>query len=815
MYSNKNTLGGVGMRRLKLAIFWSALLTWQTAAFALGLGPATVESFLNQPLDARISLLDLRGETVDTLSAKLASADDYALLGLSTEGASVPLNVNIQSGANGPYIRVTTRLPVQEPIYQFVLDVGWSSGRMLKEYTLFLDPPTVPVRPVSAPVSESATVISRSPGAASGPAQSAGSRPSQIANLRASDTEYGPVASGDTLWRITSQRLPDGYDINQAMVAIVQLNPQAFVAGDMNRLRRGAILRLPELADLDRVSRSDADRIVAQQTAAWRQANQAAAATPRISEAGAAADTTGQTQAGDSSQTAEAPRLELVPPVDEPSDVSGSAGVDTGGGVTQAQLRARLAQTEEELINASATNVDLQEQLAEAQQVIGELRQALNLEDADLAQLQERLRQQRAVLDEAAEDTAAADAAVESENVPDIFDNELVGAGVESESDQIADAESLSEAAGSDTGAADAGDTDVDSAAAPSLTDLAERARDGSQTANAVDSQAADTAASPVSTTATPGSAGQRTEQPFWKRYWYIWPALLLLALLSLWWARRGERSQEYDAPGGPGLAASLVEANEPADTEAADSVGAEQQEAADTELKPASENIGSLTEEAEEILRLLEEEEASSAEEELFDDEPSDEEPSFDSQNQDVPDILVEVGDASEHHSDFLHLGIQEEDEDAVDFSASVDTADQDTIEEDPFEQAEEQPEEQAETDHDEAEEDATAETEDETEGETIEEASDNDDFDSDDADNRGTDSDLYIDGEAGGEEAQEADGDELSQTEDQAEVKLDLARAYLSMDDQEAARALIEEVIEQGAEAQQAEARKMLDEL
>ena len=138
-------------------IRWTAatvLSLFSPVLFALGLGGATVDSYLGQPLDVRVDLISQSSEELQTITAGLASADDFELLGLSRSAITVPLEFELVTDVAKPYIRITSNLNVSEPVVQVLVEVVWASGRMLREYTLFLDPPTVssvaPAPPIAA-----------------------------------------------------------------------------------------------------------------------------------------------------------------------------------------------------------------------------------------------------------------------------------------------------------------------------------------------------------------------------------------------------------------------------------------------------------------------------------------------------------------------------------------------------------------------------------------------------------------------------------------------------------------------------------------
>lgn len=211
-------------------------------ANALGLGDITLHSGLNQPLDAEIALLQTGDMTSDELVAKLASPADF-------EKAGVDRFVFLQSLRFTPvirngrgYIKVVSTQPVHEPYLNFLLAVERPNGRLLREYTVLLDPPEYSAnRSVAAKVGMSEAAPSRSSSYRSAPVRSAPAQPP----LPAGDGRYTTVRN-DTLWKITSHLAGNGASRSQLMDSIVALNPQAFVNGDPHRLKVGQTLILPQ-----------------------------------------------------------------------------------------------------------------------------------------------------------------------------------------------------------------------------------------------------------------------------------------------------------------------------------------------------------------------------------------------------------------------------------------------------------------------------------------------------------------------------------------------------------------------------------------
>jgi pilus assembly protein FimV len=318
-------------------------------AGALGLGEISLRSALNQPLVAEIPVTAESTEELSQLSVQLAPPASFERFGLDRPRFLDDLSFQVQRNGDRALVRVTSTQPISEPFVSLLLDVVWPQGRLLREYTVLLDPPAFArPEPARQATQQSATQPAVAPPAAASPAPPIIQRPaaSEAAPAAAGavtagptgDT-YGPVRPNETLWGI-SERLQgsSGVSLNQMMVAVYRANPEAF-AGNINRLRRGAILRVPRGADLAAVDRRAAAAEVQRQDEEWR-----------------------------STPGTEAPpaRLQLVPPVEQPA---GTAAGASGGPSPAAAERAAL-----------------ERDLAEKQRL-------LSLKDSQLKALQDRVSQ--------------------------------------------------------------------------------------------------------------------------------------------------------------------------------------------------------------------------------------------------------------------------------------------------------------------------------------------------------------------------------------------------------------------------------------
>ena len=241
-----------------------ALLLLSGELWALGLGDIRVESALNEPLSAQIELLSASPEELQNLTVALASSETFARYGLDRPYylQNISFEVVRTGRASGSHVRVRSTSPMTEPFLTFLVEVSWSRGRLLREYTVFLDPPTFTPPSASQPAPQVAAPqrstpadsgrIDRAPAPAPAEPAPVSRRPDPKPAPVADNTPYDSTAGGDyvvrrgeTLWGIASAMRPDSrLTMNQTMLAIYEANPQAF-GGNINLLREGARLRVP------------------------------------------------------------------------------------------------------------------------------------------------------------------------------------------------------------------------------------------------------------------------------------------------------------------------------------------------------------------------------------------------------------------------------------------------------------------------------------------------------------------------------------------------------------------------------------------
>lgn len=239
------------MTRKLLKLPFAGFFLAPLGAFGLGLGQIDVQSGLNQPLNAQIELLSATQDELSTISVDLASPQVFAQAGVDRLALLSGLQFTVQTRSNGDsYIHVSSRQPIREPLLNFLVEVDWAQGRLVREFVVLLEPPgTAVARSVPAPAPVRSTpprpVEPLPEPAPPSPAPRLPAAP--LAAKQLSGEIYGPVARGETLWAIASRLRPDTtVSMQEMMRSIVQANPHAFVNGDGNRLLAGTTLQIPE-----------------------------------------------------------------------------------------------------------------------------------------------------------------------------------------------------------------------------------------------------------------------------------------------------------------------------------------------------------------------------------------------------------------------------------------------------------------------------------------------------------------------------------------------------------------------------------------
>ena len=381
---------------------------------AAGLGKVVVFSALGQPLRAEIEVNATAAE-LSGMRAQLASQEAFKQAGLdyTTSLRGITFTLDRRAGKK-PVIRVASDTPISEPLVDVLVELNWPTGRLVREYTFLLDPPevvlkntrvaTVPV--VSATSSPGRPAVASSPSSiseetraraiaavqgqgyariASGsqtpaPAMSVKTRTAStpVANTGGGSGDTYVVKQGDTLRKIAGETRPDGVTLEQMLIGLLRANQQAFGGGNMNRLKTGKTLTIPDKGTVESISPREARRIVATQTAEWhayrsRLASIAAKSPAADSEArqGVAGKITAKVE-------------DKFPEPGESGDqvkVSGSGAGRSGQGRTAGR---------EDAIARDKALKEASERVAMLEQNVAKLQQLLELKDQTLAELQKQ-----------------------------------------------------------------------------------------------------------------------------------------------------------------------------------------------------------------------------------------------------------------------------------------------------------------------------------------------------------------------------------------------------------------------------------------
>lgn len=400
----------------------AAAAVWMACAapalWALGLGDIETDSALNERFSARIELIDVQGLQRDEIIVSLASAEDYARVGVERFFFLTDLRFEVAAGSRGvTHVAVTSTRPITEPYLNFLVEVLWPSGRMLKEYTVLLDPPTfspAAAAPVTAPSvargdDRSAGRVERQ--AVQPPA--GGTRVQLGAAARAPspldegvvDGQYRMTDRNDTLWTIASRTRPsERVSVQQNMLAIQRLNPEAFLNGNINLLKAGYSLRLPSESEALSIGSSEANQLVAQQHEDWRAlrrgepvpdrgpAEQVAGAQPQTdAPLRSQVDATPARSAPESAAAGRDGELRIVAGTGE--------GVSSGGEAASLEAaleeQDRLGREVQELTEA----LDREKELASDQIAVKD--RQIEVRDQQIAELQSELERMRQEMDQA------------------------------------------------------------------------------------------------------------------------------------------------------------------------------------------------------------------------------------------------------------------------------------------------------------------------------------------------------------------------------------------------------------------------------
>ena len=354
---------------LQISGLLSALLL-ASGVEAAGLGKLSIQSALGQPLRAEIELVAVQRDELGSISARLASVEAFRQARMDRAEALNSLRFEVEQRPNGqPVIKITSATPVNDPFLDMLIELNWSSGRLIREYTLLLDPPS-DVRPKAEtpPPSQPAvsTRVERQP--ATRPAAAA----EPPAARPAESGRYGPVKAGETLHAIASKTKPADVTLDQMMLGIYQQNTAAFQGNNMNRLKRGSVLNLPDRDTAMRVDPARASREVRMQADAWN------AYRSRLADA-AAARAAGAAPEAAAGRVVPTPERRETPPAASGEDVLRLSKGEPGA----AKALEKIQSLEEELAAKGRALLEAQERVAQLERTVKDMQRLLELKKAE------------------------------------------------------------------------------------------------------------------------------------------------------------------------------------------------------------------------------------------------------------------------------------------------------------------------------------------------------------------------------------------------------------------------------------------------
>ena len=279
------------LKRISLGVLLAFL---PLAANAAGLGKLNVLSGLGEPLSAEIEVLSASAEELAGLTAAIAPDEAYSLQGIERPALHSTIRVEVKKKTDGsPILKLTSSQPITDPFLDMLVQVDWPTGRLLREFTLLLDPPgyanqgqsnvnspVINTQPAAKPAvtTESATSnanantsVSERP--ATKRSKKTASLPSERKPLPAPASTEGKTlttAPGDTLSSIAKQEQVDGVNLDQLLIGIYRANQDAFIRENINRLKVGQLIRIPTQAELQAIPKSEAAEEVRVHTVDWK-----------------------------------------------------------------------------------------------------------------------------------------------------------------------------------------------------------------------------------------------------------------------------------------------------------------------------------------------------------------------------------------------------------------------------------------------------------------------------------------------------------------------------------------------------------------
>lgn len=368
-------------KTLQISGLCSALLLAFDAQ-AAGLGKLSVHSYLGQPLRAEIELLAVQKDELGNINAQLASGEAFRQTRLQRGEVLNNLRFSVEQRPGGqPILKIASTSPINDPYLEMLVELSWGSGRLLREYTVLLDPPGTPPASTQPAAVQLPAVAAPAKARAATPAKAEEqpAKPAAMAAPPAAVKRYGPVKVGETLHGIAASHLPEDVSLDQMMLAIYQNNKSAFLNNNLHLLKKGAVLNLPDRDAAMMVDPARAVGSVRMHTTEWNTYRQ------RLADASAARPVPGE-EAAMAGKIAPKVTEEGAPAAQPGKDVLKLSKGQPAAGQPDAKTLEKIATLEEELAAKDRSLREAQARLTQLESTVQDLQRLLQLKAEEAKQ---------------------------------------------------------------------------------------------------------------------------------------------------------------------------------------------------------------------------------------------------------------------------------------------------------------------------------------------------------------------------------------------------------------------------------------------
>lgn len=360
---------------------------------AFGLGKLELSSALNEPFKAEIAITALKGDDANNLQVRLASSKEFEQAGIERNFLLTQLKFDVVEKSGNVKIVISSEQPIREPFIDFLLTATTTgSGRLIREYTVLLDPPKSIFNKPSTPLVKS-------------PVKTTATTKSTTTNYKSASFDgdsYGPVIRTDTLWDVALKTRPDNnITVHQMMMALLKANPGAFQHDNVNGLKAGYTLSIPSKSDIYKLTKQQAINAFTEQNDLWKNRNKRPTTssietdtadktiTPIVEKTPAIGKTVATDTTAPTTEVNDTARLKLVVPSDEPS--LNDEALSPLGAEKVKVLSEQLTLAQETIEGQTQENIDFKARMDALEVQMETMRRLISLKDADLARLQSML----------------------------------------------------------------------------------------------------------------------------------------------------------------------------------------------------------------------------------------------------------------------------------------------------------------------------------------------------------------------------------------------------------------------------------------